>query len=382
MASILASITLAGLLYFTYRDISRGFFIVYILLTFLFLLLWRTAARVLYKQRVEMKGYKAKILIIGAGPVGFNIKEKLEAAGKDAFTFTGFLDDSPEKQNSLKEVIGSTAEARDVIERNQVDHVIIALPRSAYVKVDEMVGEFYGLPVRVSVIPDYFHLSIHHTRLVEFAGLPMLELRAPALTENQRLIKRIFDVIVTILLLVFLIPVMMIIALLILIFDGKPVLYVQRRVGENARPIKIFKFRTMIREADKLFDQVAAKDENGNILYKRKDDPRVTKLGKFLRRFSLDELPQFFNVLRGTLSLVGPRPELPKIVEQYQPWQRARLAVPQGLTGWWQIQGRSDRPLHLNIEDDLFYIEHYSMWLDISIIIKTLWIVIRGKGAY
>jgi len=113
-----------------------------------------------------------------------------------------------------------------------------------------------------------------------------------------------------------------------------------------------------------------------------KDDPRVTRLGRFLRRYSLDELPQFFNVLRGTLSLVGPRPELPFIVEKYEHWQRARLSVPQGVTGWWQIQGRSDKPMHLNIDQDLYYIQHYSLWLDISILIKTIWIVLRGKGAY
>jgi lipopolysaccharide/colanic/teichoic acid biosynthesis glycosyltransferase len=138
----------------------------------------------------------------------------------------------------------------------------------------------------------------------------------------------------------------------------------------------------MVRDADKLNAQVSTKDDEGNVIYKNKEDPRVTSLGKILRRFSLDELPQLFNIIRGTLSLVGPRPELPLMVEKYQPWQRGRLAVPQGLTGWWQIHGRSDRPLHLNIEDDLYYIEHYSIWLDISIIIKTAWVVIRGKGAY
>jgi exopolysaccharide biosynthesis polyprenyl glycosylphosphotransferase len=382
MASLLAAITMAGLLYFTYRDISRGFFIVYLIFTFLLLLLWRTAARVLYKQRIEMKGYKPKILIIGAGPVGFGMKGKLEAAGKDTYKFIGFLDDSPEKQKTLKEVLGSTLTAREIVEQKHIDHVIIALPRSAHEKVDQLIKDFYSLPVRISVIPDYFHISIHHARLIEFAGFPLLDLRAPALTENQRLTKRIFDVIITLSGLIPALPLMLIISLLILMIDGKPVIFVQKRVGENGRLISIYKFRTMVVDADKLFDRVSKKEDNGTVIYKSRADPRITSLGRFLRRFSLDELPQLFNILRGTLSLVGPRPELPILVEQYQPWQRARLAVPQGLTGWWQIQGRSDHPLHLHIEDDLFYIEHYSMWLDISIIIKTIWIVLRGKGAY
>jgi lipopolysaccharide/colanic/teichoic acid biosynthesis glycosyltransferase len=128
--------------------------------------------------------------------------------------------------------------------------------------------------------------------------------------------------------------------------------------------------------------QVAEIDGQGNLLHKQRADPRVTPLGRFLRRFSLDELPQLFNVLRGDMSLVGPRPELPELVEKYQPWQRERFAIPQGLTGWWQVSGRSDKPMHLHTEEDLYYINNYTLWLDIHILIRTFWIVLRGKGAY
>ena len=131
-----------------------------------------------------------------------------------------------------------------------------------------------------------------------------------------------------------------------------------------------------------MFLQVAQKDTDGNLIHKHKDDPRITSLGRILRRFSLDELPQVYNVLRGEMSLVGPRPELPELVETYQPWQRVRFTVPQGLTGWWQIYGRSDKPMHLHTELDLYYIQHYSFWLDLQILVKTIWVVIRGKGAY
>jgi len=173
-----------------------------------------------------------------------------------------------------------------------------------------------------------------------------------------------------------------IIALVILVDDGPPVLFRQKRVGENGRLFAMYKFRSMVKNAEQLQSQVQQKDENGNIVHKRRDDPRVTRVGRLLRRLSLDELPQFFNVLRGTLSLVGPRPELPYLVEKYQPWQRKRFAVPQGMTGWWQIHGRSDKPMHLHTEDDLFYVQNYSIWLDIQILIRTFWIVLRGKGAY
>ena len=124
------------------------------------------------------------------------------------------------------------------------------------------------------------------------------------------------------------------------------------------------------------------RDNVGNEIHKSRNDPRVTRIGGLLRRFSLDELPQFLNVLRGEMSLVGPRPELPYLVEKYEAWQRKRFAVPPGITGWWQVSGRSDKPMHLNTEDDLYYINNYSVWMDLQILARTLWIVLLGKGAY
>jgi lipopolysaccharide/colanic/teichoic acid biosynthesis glycosyltransferase len=134
----------------------------------------------------------------------------------------------------------------------------------------------------------------------------------------------------------------------------------------------------MVRNAEELQSQVETADADGNLIHKTKDDPRVTRVGRLLRRFSLDELPQLFNILAGTMSLVGPRPEMPWLVDRYQPWQRKRFAVPPGLTGWWQVSGRSDKPMHLHTEDDLYYIQNYSIWLDLQIIVRTIWVVGRG----
>ena len=382
LASLLAVVTLAGFLYLTYRDISRGFFILYILLTFVLLLLWRVLARALYKRRIDQLQYQTRIIIVGAGPVGLNIRQKLSTLQSDTFKFTGYIDDSLEKRKENDEIIGTIDEIKKLAQKKRVDHIIITLPRSAYERVNFVIKELETLPIRVSVIPDYFHLTMHRMVLTEFAGMPILDLRAPAISEYQKLIKRIFDILLTTLILIPALPVMLVISILIWIFDGWPIILTQNRVGENGKIIRIFKFRTMYRDADKKMDLVAATNADNQVVYKRKDDPRVTRFGKFLRRWSLDELPQLFNVMRGTLSLVGPRPELPVLVEKYETWQRARLSVPQGLTGWWQIQGRSDKPMHLHTEEDLYYINHYTLLLDISILIKTLWIVIRGKGAY
>jgi lipopolysaccharide/colanic/teichoic acid biosynthesis glycosyltransferase len=175
---------------------------------------------------------------------------------------------------------------------------------------------------------------------------------------------------------------MLIITVLIKFDSPGPIFFRQKRVGENMQPFEIFKFRTMIQNAEALRYIVEKKDEQGMILHKHRDDPRITKLGHFLRRYSLDEFPQFLNVLLGNMSIVGPRPEMPYLVEKYKSWQFVRFTVPQGITGWWQVTGRSDKPMHLNTDLDLYYIDNYSFWLDLKIIYKTIAVVFRGRGAF
>ncbi|OGT28210.1 MAG: hypothetical protein A2Z17_02835 [Gammaproteobacteria bacterium RBG_16_66_13] len=238
------------------------------------------------------------------------------------------------------------------------------------------------MPVRVKIAPDYFSLALVRARPEIMGGLPLIGLREPVIEGPDRLLKRAFDIVVgLVLLLVSLVP-MAVVALLVKIESPGPVLFRQRRVGENLRPFDMLKFRTMVAQAEALQDRVNVETEDGHLVHKRKDDPRVTRIGRFLRRFSLDELPQLFNVLRGEMSLVGPRPELPWLVDRYEAWQRKRFAVPQGLTGWWQINGRSDKPMHLNTDDDLYYVYNYSLSLDILILLRTPLVALRGRGAF
>ena len=194
--------------------------------------------------------------------------------------------------------------------------------------------------------------------------------------------KRVFDLLFGFTALLITLPLMALSALLVYLEDGAPIIFRQERVGRNGQLFEMYKFRTMIKNAERLQAQLARRDLQGNLIYKTRNDPRVTRVGRLLRRFSLDELPQLFNVLTGTMSLVGPRPEIPRLVEQYEPWQRQRFAVLPGMTGWWQITGRSDKPMHLHIEDDLYYIQNHSIWLDLRIILRTIWVVLIGKGAY
>jgi lipopolysaccharide/colanic/teichoic acid biosynthesis glycosyltransferase len=144
----------------------------------------------------------------------------------------------------------------------------------------------------------------------------------------------------------------------------------------------MIKFRSMVLDADERLAEVVQETDDGRVIHKQENDPRVTRIGRFIRGSSLDELPQLLNVLKGEMSLVGPRPELPWLVDKYEPWQRKRFAVPQGITGWWQVNGRSDRLMHEHTEEDLFYIQNYSLLLDLRILYRTIGAVIKRSGAY
>jgi exopolysaccharide biosynthesis polyprenyl glycosylphosphotransferase len=382
LASLLAGVTLAGVLYMTYRDTSRVTFLVFLGVTYLLLVGWRVAARFLYQRRNRLEGLNTRALIIGAGPVGREIESRIHDHAHLGVQLIGFLDDDPQKRSGQPDVLGTSEEVRGVIRDQHATDVVIALPTRAYEKVNALVKDLEDLAVKIWIVPDYFSLALHHTDMHDFLGIPMLDLRAAALSEYQRFVKRGFDLVVTIFILLVALPVMGVEALLIWVIDGRPILFTQQRVGENGKLFTIYKFRTMLPNANALKKQADLPDMQDELIHKRRDDPRITRLGRILRRFSLDEFPQFFNVVRGTMSLVGPRPELPSLVLLYDPWQRKRFSVPQGITGWWQIHGRSDKPMHLHTEDDLYYIQNYSLWLDIQILMQTVWIILRGKGAY
>ena len=381
-SSTVACISLAGILFFSYRDMSRFLFLMFIAFAFVLLVLWRSFFRFGYRKRWFGMYAVRKVLILGAGTIGRNFFDQLFAQQDLGTRVIGYLDDDETKQREMPDVLGSLDDVKQMVELHHVDDVVLALPRSAHQRLSDIVNQLHELPVKVWVIPDYFSLTLHKAQVEEFAGIPMLDLRAPALSDVQRMNKRIFDIVLGILIFPLIMVLMGIISLLILIFDGKPIFYRHLRVGENGKLFQFIKFRTMIVNADQLQQSVETLNDQGQVIYKSPGDPRVTRLGRILRHTSLDEIPQYFNIMRGEMSFVGPRPELPNLVKNYAPWQRKRFTVPQGLTGWWQINGRSDKPMHLHTEDDLYYVQHYSIWLDIQILVKTILVVIRRKGAY
>ena len=381
LGAFLATVTSAGVLYLTYRDISRFQFALFAVLAYLLLLTWRAIIRTTIHRKYANKMEMRNVLIMGAGSAGRRIGDQINKETMFGLRVVGYLDDSHQKQKTA-DVVGDLSLVRELVRSSKIDDVVIALPMSAHQRLNQIVSDLHDLPVRVWVIPDYFSLTLHKAGVFDFAGIPMLDLRAPALNEYQRMSKRSFDLLFSIFIFPLWLPLIGLISLAIKLDSDGPAFYKQLRVGENGRLFTMYKFRTMVKDAGRLRDQTVKKDANGNGFYKSPDDPRVTRVGKFLRQTSLDELPQVINVFNGTMSLVGPRPELPDFVDEYQPWQRKRFTVPQGITGWWQVNGRSDRPMHLHTEDDLYYVQNYSIWLDLQILARTLWVVLRRKGAY
>ena len=375
-ASTLASLTLAGILYLTYRDVSRLLFILFIIQVALASFIWRLIPWLLIKLGVNKENSRA-VLVVGAGEIGQEIRERIIENPQFNRIFAGYIDD-----DQTKDVIAGIKEIREVVVKNEIQDVFITLPRIESKRVDDIVQKLHDLPVTIWVIPDYFSLILQRAEVGEFAGIPMLNLRAPALKDHQILGKRIFDLIMGVLLLPFILGLMLIIGI-VLKFEGKgPILFVQNRVGQNGRQFKMYKFRTMVVGADKKQPARTNLDEVELLQHKLPGDPRITKVGRFLRKSSLDEIPQLINVFLGNMSFVGPRPELPWVVAEYEQWQHKRFSIPPGITGWWQIMGRSDRPMHLHTEDDLYYIKNYSILLDIKILLITVWKVISGEGAY
>lgn len=380
VAVSLSLFVLAGALYFSYRTLSRLLFVYFYVLDLALLLGWRTLARLVTRFLRGKWSDLRRVVIVGAGKLGLEVAEMLRQHSWSGLQVVGFLDD--ERTGSLAglPILGALNKSQRVVVEGNIQEVVIALPYEAYEGLNQVVAALQALPVQIRIVPDYFSLALYRATVEDFGGLPLISLRDPAMTRSQRVLKRAFDLLLTPIFLLFALPIMPIIAVAIKRDSAGPVIFKQQRVGESGRLFTMYKFRSMRLDAEE--HQVLQYDADGNLIHKIADDPRVTRLGRFLRRTSLDELPQLFNVLKGDMSLVGPRPELPWLVERYAHWQRKRFAVPQGLTGWWQINERSSRPMHVHTEDDLYYIQNYSLWLDLQILWKTVPAVLKRRGAF
>jgi len=262
-----------------------------------------------------------------------------------------------------------------------VDVVLLAVSAEVDLQLRSVLQRLLRCGCALWIVPDDSSPLLYSSRWARSGAVLALNFKPWPMNSFQYVTKRTSDLLLGLPLLFVSTPLMALIALAIKLDSDGPVLIRQQRVGEAGRMFYMYKFRSMVSNADERF---LGFWRSGNFVenYKCEGDPRVTRVGRLIRRTSLDELPNLINVLKGEMSLVGPRPELPPLVERYALWQHQRFAVPQGMTGWWQVNGRSNRPMHLHTEDDLYYVHHFSLWLDLRILAKTIWVVLRGEGAY
>lgn len=377
-AVALALLTFAGVLYLSFRDVSRLQFLYFAALDLVALLLLHVLMRLYFRVRARTR-LLHRTLIVGSGVQAQHIVQAFEHRPWVGVQIIGYTSNEADADIDLPLLAPIDKTDRIVVD-HQVDEVVFVNQQPE--EVARISLQLARLPVMLHMVPSVLDLTFARTPVTTLGGIPLISLRESALSELQRAFKRAFDLIGSAILLIILSPLMLLIAIIIKLESPGPVFFLQERIGEHGKRFRMIKFRSMYQDAEQRWHEVAQRDAQGHILHKHDNDPRVTGVGAKLRRTSLDELPQLFNVLRGEMSLVGPRPEMPYIAMEYEPWQWQRFRIPPGMTGWWQVNGRSDKLMHLHTDDDLYYIQNYSFWLDLKILWMTVGVVLKGRGAF
>lgn len=345
-------------------------------------LLRRGILSVLYRRGTAVD----RVLVLGSGETGRGLIRTLLARPDLGFKAIGYLHDGSQENNiGLGRIphLGTFDDLPHLLQTTpNLYTVFIAVPGEMYHQTTQLlrICQEHGIPAQV--VPDLLQLSLNRVEFNNMAGIPMLGVREVGMSRGQRVLKRLLDLILITIAGIPALLVAAIIAVAIKLDSPGPVFYAADRVGRGGKPFPMVKFRSMVLDADKQKKELEALNEADGPIFKIKDDPRLTRVGKFLRRSSLDELPQLWNVLLGQMSLVGPRPPLQEEVDQYKPWHRQRLAVIGGLTGLWQVSGRSDLTFDELCLLDIYYIENWSLATDIRILLQTIPHSLFGRGAY
>lgn len=333
---------------------------------------------------------RSRVLIVGAGPTAAVVTERLDHHRTIGYQVVGVVENTyTERLRNPAEVggvpvLGTLSRLQEIIRKNRVDEIIVALSGASDKELRDIIGLIQDESVSIKIYPDAFQLMTHNEiSVAELSGLPLMTVKDIALRGWNRQLKRAFDIVFSFIVLVLTAPVMLLIASIIKLSSPGPVFFIQERVGLDGTPFLLVKFRTMRMKTD---EKAVPKLREGLPGWTVANDPRRTAIGAFLRRFSLDELPQFYNVLIGEMSVVGPRPEQPEYVKEFAqriPQYLRRHREKAGITGWAQVNGlRGDSSIELRTAADLYYVENWSLLFDLKIIVRTIVAMLRGKNAY
>lgn len=362
-------------------DYNRSLFAIFVVINFTLASLLRYAAvNVLWRTRVSGRN-RSRAIIVGNGEKALRALVELNSNRHWGFAIDGVITEKPTAEERLLglKVLGSMADMERILRRTPADDVFVAVDEGRYVELKEILKVCENIGISVHLLPDKYDLEIAKSTVGSLGAMEFVTFFTVRDNPAQRFAKRALDIAVSALLLPLLAAVYAVAGVLIKLDSDGPVIYKSVRLTHNRRPFVFYKFRTMVKGAEEKFEMVSANNALEGPIAKIPDDSRVTRVGRFLRKYSVDELPQIVNVILGDMSLVGPRPPLPEEVELYTLPQLRKLSMPQGITGLWQVSGRD---AVVRFEDrlkmDLEYIDNWSLWLDTKILFKTLFVVFKG----
>ncbi|MBI5605144.1 MAG: sugar transferase, partial [Deltaproteobacteria bacterium] len=349
----------------------------------LFLYIWKRATVYIWEVKKQSPAFH-RILLVGMDPESRRFARHIRNFPELGYKIVGFLGDEPEGSNGsneLPKIMGDVHEIEKIVRDHPVDEVIVFSVRKFWETMDLVTAVCEDMGIRLTIVPQWSNLRVSQISFMKLGGIPLLSFVSTPTDNWNVFIKRVMDFCLAFLTLILFSPLFIILAVLIKRDSKGPVFFIQKRCGLNGRVFSLIKFRSMVPEAEKMQDQLRDLNEMAGPVFKITQDPRVTRIGSWLRKTSLDELPQLINVLKGDLSLVGPRPPLPSEVALYKRWQRRRLSIKPGITCIWQISGRNNINFDEWMKLDLHYIDHWSLSLDLKILIRTIPAVLSGRGA-